>query len=65
MMELIESKTWIEWLLTIAKLALAFIPVLFILLLIPMERRGAGFIHDRQGPNRSYIKIPFFGTKES
>lgn len=61
MMELIESKTWIEWLLTIAKLALAFIPVLFILLLIPMERRGAGFIQDRQGPNRSYIKIPFFG----
>ena len=61
MMEIIDSKTWIEWLLTLAKLCLAFVPVLFILLLIPMERRGAGFIQDRQGPNRSYVKLPFFG----
>lgn len=61
MMEILYSKTWIEWLLILVKLALAFVPVTFILLLIPMERRGAGFIQDRQGPNRSYIKIPFFG----
>lgn len=61
MMEIIDSKTWIEWLLTIGKFAFAFIPVLFILLLIPLERRGAGFIQDRQGPNRSYVKLPFFG----
>lgn len=40
MMEIIDSKTWIEWLLTIGKFAFAFIPVLFILLLIPLERRG-------------------------
>ncbi len=61
MMEIIDSKTWIEWLITILKFAFAFVPVLFILLLIPMERRGAGFIQDRQGPNRSYVKIPYFG----
>ena len=56
-----DSKTWIEWLITIAKFAFCFVPVLYILLLIPMERRGAGFMQDRQGPNRSYIKIPVFG----
>ena len=61
MMDIIESKHWIEWIITIAKFAFAFVPILFILLLIPMERRGAGFIQDRQGPNRSYIKIPYFG----
>lgn len=61
MMEILSSKTWIEWLLIIAKFAFAFIPVLFILLLIPMERRGAGFIQDRQGPNRSYFWLPYFG----
>jgi len=61
MMEIISSKHWIEWLLIIAKFAFAFVPVLFILLMIPMERRGAGFIQDREGPNRSYIKIPYFG----
>ena len=51
-MDIIESKTWIEWLITIAKFAFCFVPVLYILLLIPMERRGAGFMQDRQGPNR-------------
>ena len=60
-MDIIESKTWIEWAITIAKFAFCFVPVLYILLLIPMERRGAGFMQDRQGPNRSYIKIPYFG----
>ena len=60
-MDIIESRTWIEWVITIAKFAFCFVPVLYILLLIPMERRGAGFMQDRQGPNRSYIKIPFFG----
>ncbi len=60
-MEVVNSKTWIEWLITIAKFALCFVPVCYILLLIPMERRGAGFMQDRQGPNRSYIKIPYFG----
>ncbi len=60
-MEIIESKTWVEWLITIGKFAFCFVPVLYILLLIPMERRGAGFMQDRQGPNRSYIKIPYFG----
>lgn len=60
-MDIIESKTWVEWLITIAKFAFCFVPVLYILLLIPMERRGAGFMQDRQGPNRSYIKFPIFG----
>ena len=60
-MDIIESRTWVEWLITIAKFGFCFVPVLYILLLIPMERRGAGFMQDRQGPNRSYIKIPFFG----
>ena len=60
-MDIIESKTWVEWIITIAKFGFCFVPVLYILLLIPMERRGAGFMQDRQGPNRSYIKIPFFG----
>lgn len=60
-MEVVNSKTWIEWLITIAKFALCFVPVCYILLLIPMERRGAGFMQDRQGPNRSYIKVPYFG----
>ncbi len=60
-MDIIESRTWVEWLITIGKFAFCFVPVLYILLLIPMERRGAGFMQDRQGPNRSYIKIPYFG----
>ena len=60
-MDIVESKTWVEWLITIGKFAFCFVPVLYILLLIPMERRGAGFMQDRQGPNRSYIKIPYFG----
>ena len=60
-MDIVESRTWVEWLITIAKFGFCFVPVLYILLLIPMERRGAGFMQDRQGPNRSYIKIPFFG----
>jgi NADH-quinone oxidoreductase subunit H len=60
-MDIIESKTWVEWVITIAKFGFCFVPVLYILLLIPMERRGAGFMQDRQGPNRSYIKVPFFG----
>ncbi len=60
-MDVFNSKTWIEWVITIAKFAFCFVPVLYILLLIPMERRGAGFMQDRQGPNRSYIKIPYFG----
>ena len=60
-MDIIESKTWVEWIITIAKFGFCFVPVLYILLLIPMERRGAGFMQDRQGPNRSYIKVPFFG----
>ncbi len=61
MMEIIQSKHWVESLITICKFGFAFIPVIFILLLIPLERRGAGFIQDRQGPNRSYFKIPYFG----
>ena len=61
MMEIIQSKHWVEWLITICKFGFAFVPVIFILLLIPLERRGAGFIQDRQGPNRSYFKIPYFG----
>src|SRR5690554_6296623 len=61
MIEIIQSKHWIEWLINIAKFAFAFVPVLFILLLIPLERRGAGFIQDRQGPNRSYFRLPYFG----
>ncbi len=61
MMEILTSRHWLEWAITIAKFAFAFVPIGFILLLIPLERRGAGFIQDRQGPNRSYFKIPYFG----
>lgn len=61
MMEIIESRHWLEWVITILKFAFAFVPICYILLLIPIERRGAGFIQDRQGPNRSYVKVPYFG----
>lgn len=32
-------------------------------LLVLIERRGAGFIQDRTGPNRAYIYIPVLGIK--
>lgn len=32
-------------------------------LLVLIERRGAGFIQDRAGPNRAYIYIPVLGIK--
>jgi NADH-quinone oxidoreductase subunit H len=32
-------------------------------LLVLLERRGAGFIQDRTGPNRAYIYIPVLGIK--
>ena len=35
-MDIIESKTWVEWIITIAKFGFCFVPVLYILLLIPM-----------------------------
>jgi NADH-quinone oxidoreductase subunit H len=32
-------------------------------LLVLLERRGAGFIQDRAGPNRAYVYIPVLGIK--
>lgn len=49
----------LEWILTIGKLALVFIPLSFITLMIWMERKGASMIQDRIGPNRS--ALPIFG----
>jgi len=47
----------IEWCIDIAKFGFIFVPVIFILFLITAERRGAGFIQDRQGPNRTGIPL--------
>ena len=35
--------------------------MLFILLMIPMERRGAGFIQDREGPEPLLHQDSYFG----
>ncbi|MCL2283252.1 MAG: NADH-quinone oxidoreductase subunit H [Fibromonadales bacterium] len=56
----LSQKPLIEWCITIAKFAFLFIPVIFILFMITAERRGAAFIQDRQGPNRTGIPLfPF------
>lgn len=47
------------FLITCAKFLLAFVPLCYLPLLITGERRGAGFIQDRLGPNRA--AIPVFG----
>ncbi|MDR3000411.1 MAG: NADH-quinone oxidoreductase subunit H [Fibromonadaceae bacterium] len=54
------QKPLIEWGIMIAKFGFIFVPVMFILFMITLERRGAGFIQDRQGPNRTGIPLfPF------
>lgn len=58
-MEFIMQRHWAEWVFMLGKFALIFVPLCFIAPMITLERRGAGFIQDRQGPNRS--AIPFFG----
>jgi len=56
----VSQKPLIEWSITIAKFAFIFIPLVFIALMITLERRGAGFMQDRQGPNRTGIPLfPF------
>jgi len=47
------------FLVTCAKLLLAFVPLVFIPLIIFAERKGASLIQDRIGPNRA--AIPLFG----
>ncbi|GHV13410.1 hypothetical protein AGMMS49938_07930 [Fibrobacterales bacterium] len=55
-----SQKPIVEWVITLGKFAFIFVPVVFILGLITLERRGAGFIQDRQGPNRTGIPLfPF------
>jgi NADH-quinone oxidoreductase subunit H len=55
-----SQKLLVEWCIVIAKFAVLFIPVIFILFMITLERRGAAFMQDRQGPNRTGIPlIPF------
>jgi NADH-quinone oxidoreductase subunit H len=56
----ISQKPLVEWCITVAKFAFIFIPLVFIALMITLERRGAGFMQDRQGPNRTGIPLfPF------
>lgn len=57
--EFVMQRHWVEWLLILGKFALIFIPLCFLAPMITLERRGAGFMQDRQGPNRS--AIPLFG----
>jgi len=52
-----SQKPVVEWCITVAKFGFIFVPVMFILFLITAERRGAGFIQDRQGPNRTGIPL--------
>ena len=47
----------VEWFIIIAKFAFIFIPLVFILFMITLERRGAGFMQDRQGPNMTGIPL--------
>jgi NADH-quinone oxidoreductase subunit H len=55
-----SQKPPVEWGITVAKFAFIFIPLIFIALMITLERRGAGFMQDRQGPNRTGIPLfPF------
>ena len=60
--------TWFYLITTIAKLALMFILLLlFVVLSVWIERRIAGWIQDRPGPNRTGIPIHLlqrFGSKE-
>jgi NADH-quinone oxidoreductase subunit H len=55
-----SQKPLVEWCIVLAKFGVIFIPLVFIALMITLERRGAGFMQDRQGPNRTGIPlIPF------
>ena len=47
----------VEWFIIIAKFAFIFIPLVFILFMITLERRGAGFMQDRQGPNMTGVPL--------
>lgn len=55
----LPQMTWLEWLVTVGKFALVFIPLAFIVVMITTERKGASLMQDRMGPNRS--AIPIFG----
>ncbi|MDR2581437.1 MAG: NADH-quinone oxidoreductase subunit H [Fibromonadaceae bacterium] len=60
MLEFFSQKPLVEWCIVLAKFGFIFIPVAFIVFMITLERRGAGFIQDRQGPNRTGIPLfPF------
>jgi len=55
-----SQRPLVEWCIVLAKFGFIFVPVIFILFMITLERRGAGFIQDRQGPNRTGIPLfPF------
>jgi NADH-quinone oxidoreductase subunit H len=57
-----------EWLFSaggiigIIKILLCFVPLALIPLMIFLERKGAAYIQDRPGPNRSAITLPVLGT---
>lgn len=55
--EFFAQRHWAEWAFMLGKFALIFVPMCFIAPLITLERRGAGFIQDRQGPNRTAIPL--------
>ena len=56
-----SDSTVLPWAIEIAKFGLAFVPLALIPVMIFLERKGAGVIQDRPGPNRSAISI--FGFK--
>jgi len=53
----VSQKPLVEWGIIVAKFAFIFIPLVFIALMITLERRGAGFMQDRQGPNMTGIPL--------
>lgn len=56
--ELLSNETWFFIISTLAKLVISFVIVVpLIVVSVYIERRGAGIIQDRVGPNRA--KIPF------
>jgi len=49
----------LAWAVSLGRFALVFIPLMTIVVMIFLERKGASLIQDRLGPNRS--AIPIFG----
>ena len=67
--DILRNPTWFYLLTTVAKLALVFAVILaFVVLSVWIERRVAGWIQDRPGPNRAGLPLfllrPFGSKKE-